>query len=214
MSYSRAIDRMMASVRPRLPGVLDPAIQNELFIVMDEFFKGSLAWKNVVPISVVAGTQGYDLEPDDNGIVWELMLSYQQLNPATGQSAWDTTGSVPVPARMDVPGTVYFMNPVNEAGTVQVQVALTVDQPLTSDGFPIAPLWLCDRYAQSVWLDGVLGKMMSQPAKPYSNAQLSLFHLRRFRSGIMKAKVTAQHANVYRGQAWKFPQQIAVKHQR
>lgn len=214
MSYSAAIDRMMASVRPRLPGALDVAIQNELFIVVDEFFKGSLAWKECIPINVQAGTQEYDLVPDTNGIVWELMACYQQLNPAPGVSPWDQSGSAPIAARMDVPGSLYLMNPVSQAGTIQAQIAMTVDAPTTSDGYPIAPVWIANRYAQSVWLDGVLGKMMSQPAKPYANPQLSLTHLRRFQAGIMKAKVLAQHANTYRGQNWKFPQTFAVRHQR
>jgi hypothetical protein len=211
MSYSAAIDRMMASLRPRLPGVLDAAIQNELFIVVDEFLKGSLAWKECLAITTQVGVQEYDFDPDVNSIVFELISSYQQTNPTPTTSPWDEAGSIRVPASMPVPGSLFVQTPPSQVITFQIKVALTVNSPVSTDGYPILPTWLCDRYAQSAWLDGVLGKMMSQPAKPYSNQQMAVYHLRRFRTGMAMAKVDSLHDNTYRGQRWMYPQSFATR---
>ena len=201
MSYSPAIDRMMASVRPRLPGALDPAIQNELFIVVDEFLRGSLAWQECVDVQTQVGLSEYDVVPDESAIILQLMSVEDK-----------TEGCVGVQAGMPTPGVLKLQNPPTQTDLLKVKVSLTINAPTSSDGFPLVPLWLCDRYAQTAWLDGVLGKMMSQPAKPYSNQVQALYHLRRFRGWVSKAKVAAQHANVYRGQNWQYPQQFNVRH--
>lgn len=191
---------MMEDVRVRVPGALDPAIKTELFKVVDEFLKGSLAWKEEVEIPTVVGTRDYDIVPDKNGLIWQLI------------GAEDTTTHLPVFSGMPVPGELRLEHPPTQVVTLKVVVAMTVNAPTTRDGFPIVPIWLCDRYAQSAWADGVLGKMHSQPAKPYTNQAMSVYHLRRFANSIAKAKVDAAHQNTYRGQSWSFPQQFRVRH--
>jgi hypothetical protein len=201
MSYSPAIDRMMASLRPRLPGALDGAIQNELFIVVDEFLRGSLAWREKIEVQMQVGVCEYDVVPDQSAIILQLMGVKDITECGRG-----------IRAGMPEPGVLKIQCPPTQADLLLVEVSLTVNAPTSKDGYPLVPLWLCDRYAQTAWLDGVLGKMMSQPAKPYSNQQMASFHLKRFRGWISKAKVARQHANVYRGQNWQFPQQFNVRH--
>jgi hypothetical protein len=58
---------------------------------------------------------------------------------------------------------------------------------------------------RSVILDGLLGRMFSQPAKPWTNTQLSVFHMRKFKIGIAGARVEWTRNNNYRQQAWRFP---------
>lgn len=53
-------------------------------------------------------------------------------------------------------------------------------------------------------LDGVLGKLYSHPAKPYSNATLAQYHLRRFQNGIGVATGQAKQGYV-KGQNWTYP---------
>ena len=54
-------------------------------------------------------------------------------------------------------------------------------------------------------LDGLVGRMMSQPAKPYTNPALGLNHLRKFRNAISFAGTESVRRNVANSQAWRFP---------
>jgi len=54
-------------------------------------------------------------------------------------------------------------------------------------------------------LDGLLGRMMTQPNKPYTNSQLAIFHMRKFVQACASARVEWQRNNTYRTQAWAFP---------
>jgi hypothetical protein len=47
--------------------------------------------------------------------------------------------------------------------------------------------------------------MLSQIAKPYSSAQLALFHARRFRNFLATTRAYVQRGGVPDGQAWRFP---------
>jgi hypothetical protein len=63
-------------------------------------------------------------------------------------------------------------------------------------------------------LDGLLGKMMGQQQKTYSNNNLSAYHLKRFRTGIQLAKVAAERANLHGAQNWAYPRGWGSKSQR
>ena len=86
---------------------------------------------------------------------------------------------------------------------------ITVDQPHLVIFGTTVPKNFFDSLSGDDVLSGLLGRMMSQPAKPYTNMQLSVYHMRRFRDGIARAKVEAMHQNVYRAQSWRFPQTFA-----
>jgi hypothetical protein len=66
-------------------------------------------------------------------------------------------------------------------------------------------MWVLNLYMNDV-INGVLGRMMGQTAKPYSNAQLSVLHARKFSSAIAFARQEANRRNIYRGQVWRYPQ--------
>jgi hypothetical protein len=217
-SYSAALDRLMTSVRTRLPGALDTAIQNELFIVVDEFLKGSTVWRQMMLVPVQAGTVQYDLALDDQPALMDQLIGVwdvsNSVTPQPNDDNWWVTAvtqGIPVYATMPVPGSLLLKNSPSQAGNYAVITACTANAPTTKDGFPRVPVWICDKYAHTDWLDGLLGKMMSQPAKPYSNQQYAVYHLRRFRTAIARARVQANRENIYRGQRWRFPQNFSVR---
>lgn len=182
--------RLMNSLRMRLPGALDDAIRAEYFSTVNEFFQGSNLWQTEITLSVTPGTLSYTITPPSGAVVRLVALV--------------NGGGFPVDASMEVPGTIDLYFDPNVAQTYTATVVLTVDDPVDGEGYPAYPSWVLNKYGNEI-LDGVLGRMMTQLGKPYSNQQLGIYHLRRFQSAISQAKVEAQHKNLYRGQAWRFP---------
>lgn len=197
---SADMNRLMDQARLRLPGALDGAIQMELFNALDELFKGSNCWYEDVEFTVQPTTRTYREAPDD--YVYILVPTSGSIFRLVG--VWDE-GGAPVEATMPAPPDVLIRRAPLATEDYLARVVLTVVDPTTRDGYPQFPDWVLRKYG-SVILDGLLGRMMAQIAKPYSNAQMAALHLRKFRSDISKAKVEAQRQNVYRAQAWKFPQ--------
>ncbi len=194
------VERLMNTARVRLPGATDTALQLELFTVMDDFFKGTNLWQEDIDFNVVgnspAGTVYY-LTPTGPCIIDKLMWCY-------GVPTSNTLRGTQIRAVMSTPGELVLYTQPSADDVYRATVALTVQDPTQRDGYVTFPKWVLDKY-RTVILDGLLGKMMSQPAKPFTDKQLSVYHLRRFKAGISEARVEGQRNNVYRSQAWRFP---------
>jgi len=187
--------RLVTNAQIRLPGATVSTVQQELFMVADEFFKESNVWREGIEFSVPAndppGTV-YEVTPTGNVVIDKLMWMR------------NTDGGGRIFGQMSVPGEItlasYPLSPARYIATV----ALTVSDPTQRDGYVSFPDWVLAKY-RGVFLNGLLGKMMSQPAKPYTNTQLSVYYIKLFNSGKSSARIDAQRANVYRAQAWNFP---------
>ena len=197
----RDITRLMNEARSHLVGATDNTIQLALFGVMDDFFRGSNAWQEDIDVQVAgnepAGTI-YPLTPTGACLIDKLMWVF--VAPASAQELRGT----PVNAAMSVPGELTLYSQPSSPAVYRATVALTVSDPLTRDGNVIFPEWVLQKY-RAIILHGLLGRMMAQPNKPFSNLQLSVYHSRSFNSGISTARVEVQRNNKYRAQAWRFP---------
>lgn len=201
MAVGPDVARFMNVARVRLPGATDDAMQLELFAVMDEFFKGSNVWQEDVNITIPANDPAgtiYYVTPTGPSLVDKLLWVYQ-VSTSTAISRGSQIG-----AAMQYPGEITLGSQPSSAVTYRVTVTLTVQDPTTRDGYVSFPAWVLARY-RNIVLDGLLGRMMSQPNKPFSNMQLSVFHMRKFIGGISSARVEATRNNTYRQQAWRFP---------
>lgn len=193
-------DRILDNLLIRLPGSLAGVVQLELFNVMGVFLDRSGVWREDVTFGVKAGVSSYDLSPSA-GVIARL------------EGVMNANG-LPVPAVMPVPGTVDLFTTPTQADTLTASVFLTADPDgVSKSGIPDVPDWIYVKYQQGIQ-DGVLAYMMSQPAKPYSNLNLARVHLARFNSVIAQASSDAQHGNLFRGQAWRFPQGWATRKRR
>jgi hypothetical protein len=187
--------RLMDNLRVRVPGAVDGALQLEFFAVMNEFFQDSNLWYEDIDFAVTSGVTNYSITSTSVSTINRLM---GVVNSAQQD----------VRAYMAVPGEIQLAIQPSQDDTFTARVALTVTDPVTRDGYPEFPDWVLNKYNSGIQ-DGVLGRMFSQVAKPYSNERMSIFHMRRFEQAKAQAKVEAQHQNVYRGQNWKFPQTFA-----
>lgn len=201
MSYTT--DRLIKNARTSLPGALDNVILLELFNVLDDFFRNSRIWAEDIPFSVTAsdpvGTVYY-IEPESVSSIVALMHVRDENNFYTK-------------ALMEIPGEVTFVLPPGNSVTYTANVALSILDPVQRDGYPEFPAWVLEKYGVGI-LDGLLGRMMAQPAKPYTNAKLADVRLKLFRQTTSIASTESLHRNVQGGQSWTYPQQFATRGRR
>jgi hypothetical protein len=195
--------RLMDQARIRLPGAVDGAILVELFAVMKEFFAESNLWREDIQFPVIATTANRYTDPA--AFTYSITPSQGAINRLMVVRNGD---GYPVHATMEIPGEIVLSTSPNSDSTYTATVALTVSDPVTSDGYPEFPDWVMNKYLNDL-LDGVLGRMMSQIAKPYSSPSIALVHLRKFKQSIGRAKVEANRRNVYRAPTWRFPRGFA-----
>jgi hypothetical protein len=196
--------RFMNAARVRLPGATDDAMQLELFAMLDEFFKDSNCWMEDIPIDVTGtdppGTVYY-VVPSTPSVIDKLMWVFTL--PPDG----NVVNGTPTGADMQIPGELTLHTQPSSNVTCQVTVALTVQDPIQKDGYVSFPSWILAKYRNGL-LDGLLGRMMSQPNKPFSNTQLSIYHMRMFNRTKALARIDTQRMNTFRRQAWVFPRTV------
>ena len=198
MSY--ALDRLMKNAQIALPGSLDNVIRLELFNVLDSFFRNTSIWTEDIPFSVsstdLAGTVYY-IEPESVSVIVRLL------------NVTDVNDFIQRPVMMPIPGEIILGTPPSQNGTLTALVCLSIVDPIQRDGYPEFPEWVLTKYGIGI-LDGILARMMSQPAKPYTNLQLAAVHMHGYRKTLSIASAEAVHGNLQNGQRWRFPQQFST----
>ncbi len=195
-------EQLMNQARIKLPGSSDAGVKLELYDVMKEFLKDSNAWTEDISLVVRPNTTDYTLTPDEGQIIRLVGL-------------WDEK-MIPIPAFMPTFGTIRLVNQattVTTQPTWTVRVVKNITLPTTRDDVPVGPDWLLTVYSLDI-LDGLLGKMMGQQNKSYSNATMATYHLRRFRTAIQGARTAAIRQNTQGAQEWAFPRGWASSTQR
>jgi hypothetical protein len=200
MTASLDVARLYNNARVHLPGALDSMLQLEFFNVLNDFFQKSNVWKTDIPVPVVVGTSTYTLAPVTSASINRLM-------------AFVNSANFDVRATMATPGTLILNTIPSQADASVATVSLTVDDPLDTDGNPIFPAWVLNKHGTGI-LEGLVGRMMAQPAKPYSSAQGAVLHTKAFNGAVSQAKFEALHANLNNGQAWRFPQTFNARRSR
>lgn len=185
--------RLYDNLRANLPGAQDAWITLELFNVVNEFCRASGGWQDIEPITLTAGVTTYNITPSQTEILEVVSVAHPTLNLSQAAYSQGKLALLTAPSANDV-----------TAGQLLVTLNLTVDLDPGTDveHWIPADMW---RTHYEVFLEGALGRMMGQKSKPYSDPQLALFHMRRFRSLMAQAKHAVEANNVPDGQSWKFP---------
>ncbi len=192
-------DRLIDSATAKLPGASSALLKNEIFDVMHEFFTVSSAWLEDLEVPIIPNTVTYDLAVADGQII--RLAGVMDANRC------------PQAAIMPTIGVLTLAYPVNVNQTFTVTVVKTVVLPTDRKKIPTAPDWLLPVWGPVI-LDGVLGRMMGQIAKSYSNVPLSGYHLKRFLNGVAAARSALLARNTMGGSAWAFPRQFGRGSQR
>lgn len=198
------VQQFITQAQMKLTGASEVGIKAELYDVMKEFMSDSDAWQEDIQFIPQAAVTDYALSPREDGQIIRLV------------GVWDDKG-IPVPAFMRNFGTIKMLHAPQNTGTATTQwfarVSKTITLPTSSKLLPIGPDWTLRVYSVHL-LDGVLGKMMGQQNKSYSNSVTSAYHLRRFRTAIQITRTAAARANIKGGQTWAYPQSFASGSQR
>jgi hypothetical protein len=192
-------DQLITQATVRLVGVSDKGLKGELYDVLTEFFNDSSCWTQVVPVNAVTTATEYPLQVNEGQII--------RLVGTVDGSGYS------VPSIMPDIGTLVLAHEPNSAQTYYSEVVTNVSLPTQRDQMPIAPSWVLPVWHVGI-LDGVLGKMMAQPGKSYSNERTGAYHLKRFRDAIARARVSKLRANTNGTQAWRYPQTFRTTSQR
>lgn len=202
------IEHFMAEAEVELTGASVSGIKLALYTVLDEFFQDSLSWREHIHVSVTAGIQDYKILNKEGGRPVAFLgafdgwrLGVPAFMPRFGEVRfkWPVqVTSIPVTTTPPAP------QPLSQTNPWLIVIAETVKKPTTREDFPVAPAWVLQVYFREI-LDGLLGKMMAQPSKSYSNQTQAAYHLKRFRQGIQIARVAAQRENTVGASNWRFP---------
>src|ERR1700684_4226664 len=197
-------DRFMANAFVKLPGASEAGIKGELFDTMGEFVGDSNVWSEWIYLPVIANLQDYNIQPQEGGMIIRLVMVHDK-------------NFVAMPAllpELRPPGAhLHLVWPQNINLNCKAYVIKNIVLPTTQSDVPDVSRWLFPVYSRQI-LDGLLGRMMTQVNKSYSNPQQGQYHLKRFRDGILVAKTAALRSNLFGGQSWRFPQSYKSSSQR
>jgi len=202
---SASMNRLMDNIRIRTPGALDGVIQSEVFAAVTDLCRDANIWTMPFEIEREVATLDVWQDPD--------AYTYQIIPPAGSRTVrlmfvGDGNRSR-VPAVMLRPNYITFNRSPNEPDIVTAWVTLTVTDPITRSGEPVAPDWIVEEFNDTI-MNGAVARMMSQVAKPYSNPQLAVTHYNLFRRGLAQARTASDRGRTYGGQTWRYPQNFAV----
>ena len=191
MTVTSEMTRLMNNVRLHAPGALDDVFRLELFNALNDFFTDTKVWQEDIDFDTVVDQRDYPIVENESATMITLMGVVNSED-------------IPVAAAMQTPGSVSLQTLPSDVQTLTATVALTVVDPVDTDEYPYVPEWLLKKYYATIF-EGVVGLMMAQPAKPYTNERMAIYHTRKFRSGIAIARAEVRHQNLYGGQTWRFP---------
>lgn len=186
------IDRIMDNARSRLPGAVDQNIYQELQYTLDDFFKQSGCWRERIEVDVEADTLDYEIYAVDMPAQIYSLVNLTNADGTLINASLVNMGSALRLYRDTTPGTYY------------ATCILTVAPKTGNQQYPRFPQWVADRYADVI-SDGVAGKLMALPAKPFSSPTHSLFFQRKFRSATSAIKMEVNNGSLYSGQNWSYP---------
>jgi len=201
--------RLYNDVKMVIPGLTDAVFKQMLYQVVNDFMDRTNIFTETVSISANPTTLVYPFTLAKFGMANRLMLLYDPSYPDPNPK-WVQGG-----VQMNVPGVITLSYAPSTAVEWKAIIAKTLDT-VSSDGYPdLHPddNWIIDKYGDGIQF-GILGRLQSMPAKPYSNAKGAKDNWQIYVTERGKARTDMLKANVFGGQRWVFPQSFATVHRK
>lgn len=196
----------------KLTGSSQNGLKAEAFDVLTEFFNDSSCWTTDISVPYQPNTMSYPLEVPEGRIIRLVGIAdYGTTPPPTPIVPNPNVSFTPALISDDLKYLILKFAPTT-SGFFQVRLVTNVALPTSREMVPQCPDWVLPVWHVGL-LDGLLGKMMSQPAKAYSNATWAAYHLKRFRDAIARARIAKLRSNTNGAAAWQFPQQFRSQSQ-
>ena len=202
------LDTWLRDMLPVTPGCTAKVRKRALILACREFFEQSSAWRVTIgPKHMVANKKRYYMSPYDAyaNVVRVFSVEYDglplpPLNRRPVRSVVSTDTTRPLYYYMDTPEVVCLhpLPTVTVEEMLTFYVALMPKQSVTH-----LPRVASTHFYDAIY-DGALGRLYSQPAKPYSDTEKAAYHLNRFRAAIGKYAGQAK-TNFSSAATWRFP---------
>lgn len=203
------INQLTSDVLAVTPGISREFANNIILRTIAEFLTISGAWREVIgPAVARPGLQEYELEPTGGMIIAMTELYYnkkqipfRQFAAASHPISWGTEELFSGPCGYGIaPNKLALYSPNGEVDDkFSVVVAKTTCRDADKMPQEVATTWYEPIF------DGILGKLYSQPKKPWSNPQMAAYHLRRFRNGTAAARDLTRHNHSSAETEFMFP---------
>jgi len=192
-------DNFLQDCITNLPSSTPMVVEPELALVMRDFTQQTNAWRAMYEVPVNKELTCYVVTPMQGSSINLLHNLFEAEDPDRKPAAM---GGV----RMSTPGHIELERPPSASALWIADVSLYPTRNLTgpSSCKAAVPGWLLDRYYDTL-LHGVLGRMMRQPLKPYSNLPLGSLHGAAYGAGRSAAKAELARSNIWGTQQWRFP---------
>jgi hypothetical protein len=228
-------DRLMQSLLVHVPGATEDVLKLELFNVIDEFFKRSMAWRYLIEVTLEPGIIEYSYGLPGNAHLIRVIGATHNGQPmvaAASQVTQRSLGSLAPeltfpdgdamfsPDVIDLTPSELFTYAiyrpdyiyVTAVGDDQAKFPLQLTAALTVTRGCLecdCGDWPFDPWMWDTyfqdWYDGVLGRMYAMPAKPWSSDKHASFHGKKFRNHMAFRKQESKRGFVYGVPTWRFP---------
>jgi len=199
-------DRLFADIKSVIPGAIDAVIRQELWRAVEDFLYETNAWIEEIPVIILPDITAYVVTPTSNSSLERLMIVYDPQHPY-GARNWVHSG-----ISFSPPDTIHLAHSPSTETLWMAVFSKNIADPPDASGYPIFPAsaeWIVDRY-RDAFRYCTLAYLFMQPAKPYSNPKLAAVNSQEYVSLRARARTEINHANVYNGQRWSFPQDYAT----
>lgn len=199
---SAEFDRLLSDCAVHAPGALQSAVEAELVATLRDFLQQTNVWRGRYELSITVDSTCYSISPG-GGVAIKRLMNLFDSQDLSKRWVW--------PAAMDTPGVITLGRAVSQAATWVADVSLyPVDGSNGSDCRRLVPGWILNDYFDALF-QGTVGRLQTQPLKPYSNERLGTGHLRLYHTAKARARADQMQRNVYDAQAWQFPAMGTVR---
>jgi hypothetical protein len=181
------INRLYDNVQAVVPSVGLPLVQMEAWNAIEEFYLISTVRREFIYWQMAPGVAVIDLNPFDAN--WLVQIIHQVWGLAF--------------PKVEPPSIIRDLNNAANATTNLRQGRAIVSLKPASFNVGLDPQLFAQWF--EVILDGTLFRLYAQPSKPFSNAQLAMYHGKRFRAGMARARILAEKLHAGTGPTWAYP---------
>lgn len=206
---------LWAQARIELPGALDPAIELAFQNTMREFFQQSLVWQEELKVRCLNGRETYPLDNylRHGRVQWvkSVGLDGAAMGPVANPSDCAPPKEPGVPNKYSIAQnskiTVYPEPKFDDTDPHYLCAHVALVPPpgtITAAGCGAIPADILMTWYDAI-LYGVMGRMMSQIAKPYTNLPVAATRLRQFKGKITEGRDIASRGSTFSPTPWRFP---------
>lgn len=200
------IDTWLRDLLPLTPGCVPRVRKRAVILACREFFERSAAWRVTIgPRRLKANKKRYYMSPYDAYAdivqVFSAELRGYPLRKLDRRPAGtEPDAAEPMAYYLEGPDQVRLwpVSAVDVEDALTFHVALTPKQTVTH-----LPRVAATHFYDAIF-DGAAGRLMGQPAKPYTNPQLAQYHMQRFQGAIGRYAGIAKQGFM-NAPSWQFP---------